>query len=303
MREIFSYLVFPGLFFSAAAGLFAGWLDRKISARIQWRVGPPWHQNFTDLVKLLGKEVIVPSRGTLTFLLSPYIGLLSLVLASTILGRAIIDPKAGQDGDLIVLLYLLVIPAISLIIGASSSRNPLASVGASREMKLVLGYEFGFILAVVAMVIRSEGSIRIGEIVSRQQFYGSNVFSFSGAIAFLVAVFCMQAKLGIVPFDASEAEQEIMGGVLIEYSGLPLAVFKLNKALLMYVMPVLLTALFLGRDLTPVFSVLKYVMLLAIAVLIKNTNPRLRIDQSLKFFWGPVAVMAVVAVALALKGY
>ena len=112
----------------------------------------------------------------------------------------------------------------------------------------------------------------------------------------------MQAKLGFVPFDASEAEQEIMGGVLIEYSGLPLAIFKLNKAMLLYVMPVFLIALFLAKDLNPLLTTAKFVMLLVIAILIKNTNPRLRIDQALKFFWGPVTLTALAAVILAMKG-
>jgi NADH-quinone oxidoreductase subunit H len=131
---------------------------------------------------------------------------------------------------------------------------------------------------------------------------GSNIASLSGALAFLVAIFCMQAKLCFVPFDASEAEQEIMAGVLIEYSGPPLAAFKLTRAILIYVMPLFLITLFLGKDIGVLFLTLKYLLILVIAVLIKNTNPRLRIDQALRFFWGPVTAVAVMAAFFALIG-
>lgn len=301
MKTIFGYLIFPGLLFSTCIGLLACWMDRKVTARIQYRVGPPWHQNFTDIIKLIGKESIIPQGAESSFLLSPYLGFLSLVLVAFVLGRSIISPQGGFVGDLIVILYLLIIPAISLIIGASSSRNPLASIGASREMKLVLAYELPFILSMIVVIIRSD-TIRIGEILNYQINFGSNIASFSGVLAFFVALICMQAKLGFVPFDASEAEQEIMGGVLIEYSGLPLAVFKLTKAILLYIAPVLLITLFLGKDTSIVFMIGKFIAILVVFILIKNTNPRLRIDQALRFFWGPVTIVALIAVLLAAIG-
>jgi NADH-quinone oxidoreductase subunit H len=302
IKLLFNYLIFPGLLFSAFVGLIAGGIDRKVTARLQWRVGPPLHQNFIDIIKLFGKETIMPSGAQITFLLSPYLGLLSAALVAMILGRAISYPLEAFAGDLIVVLYLLIIPAISLIMGASASKNPLASVGASREMKLVLAYELPFILAIIAVIVRSAGAIQLGRILNYQIAFGSHIFSYSGGIAFLVSIFCMQAKLGLVPFDASEAEQEIMGGVLIEYSGAPLAVFKLNKAILLYVLPVLLIILFIGKDLSPVFLIAKYVLILVIIILIKNTNPRLRVDQAIRFFWGPMTLLAVLAVILALLG-
>ncbi|MCU0652457.1 MAG: NADH-quinone oxidoreductase subunit H [Candidatus Omnitrophica bacterium] len=302
MKLLFNYLIFPGFLFSACVGLMAGWLERKVSARVQWRKGPPWHQNFTDIIKLLGKETIVPEGAKLTFLLAPYLGFLSLTLAAMILGNSIIFPQASFTGDVIVIIYLLVIPAVALIIGASSSRNPLASVGASREMKLVLGYELPFIICVVVILIKSGGNIRLSEIISQQLLCGSFFYSFSGAIALIAAIFCMQAKLGLAPFEVSEAEQEIMGGVLIEYSGLPLAIFKLIKAVMLYTMPLFLIVLFMGRDLSPLFVIGKFILFLVIVILIKNTSPRLRIDQAMRFFWGPVTVMAGIAVILAVLG-
>jgi NADH-quinone oxidoreductase subunit H len=302
MKLLFNFLIFPGFLFSAIIGLLAGWIDRKVTARLQWRLGPPWYQNFVDIVKLWGKETIVPEGAKWTFLLAPYLGLLSLVFAATILGRAFIWPLGVFSADLIVVLYLLTIPAISLIIGAFSSRNPLASVGASREMKLVLSYELPFILAIIAVIIKCGGAIRLGEVLSYQMLSKSIIFSWPGALAFAVTVFCALGKLGLGPFEISEAEQEIMAGALIEYSGVPLAIFKLNKALLLYVMPIFLILLFLGKDLSPVFVVLKFVMILVIFILLKNTNPRLRIDQAMRFFWIYMTIPAILAVVLAVFG-
>ncbi|MCX5656895.1 MAG: NADH-quinone oxidoreductase subunit H [Candidatus Omnitrophica bacterium] len=299
---LFDYLIFPGFLFSSFVGLLSSCLERKLTARLQWRVGPPWYQNFMDVIKLIGKETIVPAGAKFTFLLAPYLGLLNLVLVSMILGKFIFPPMISFSGDIIVILYLLIIPAIAVVMGALSSRNQLASLGASREIKLVLGYELPFILSVIAIIVRSQGAIKMGDILVHQADFGSNVFSLSGMLAFVVAVFCSQAKLGFVPFDISEAEQEIMAGSLIEYSGLPLAVFKLNKAILLYIMPLFLIILFWAKGLSlPVLAV-KYLAILVIFILIKNTNPRLRIEQAVKFFWGPVTLLAFAAVILALLG-
>ncbi|MBU1125167.1 MAG: NADH-quinone oxidoreductase subunit H [Candidatus Omnitrophica bacterium] len=302
IRTLFTYIVFPGFLFSAVVGLLAGWIDRKVTARIHWRVGPPWHQNFTDILKLLGKETIVPPGRKVTFLGAPYIGLLGAVCVAGMVGRVLFTGQDGFAGDLIVILYLLTLPAISLIIGASASRNPLASIGGSREIKLVLAYELPFIISVVAISLKTQGTLQLSHLLGFQGEAGSHIASISGILAFCVALLCMQAKLGFVPFDASEAEQEIMGGVLIEYSGLPLAIFKLTKAILLATLPLLLTVLFLGKDTSPLFVVLKFVGIITLFVLIKNTNPRVRIDQSIRFFWGPMTVVALAALGLAIVG-
>lgn len=93
-----------------------------------------------------------------------------------------------------------------------------------------------------------------------------------------------------------------MCGTLIEYSGLPLAIFKLTRAIMFYAVPLFIIVLFLGHDLSPVFLIAKYLMLLIITILLKNTNPRLRIDQVLRFFWRIPALIGGLAVILAIFG-
>ncbi len=299
MRHLFNFIVFPGFLFTAAVGLLASWIDRKVTARVQWRVGPPWYQPFVDLVKLSIKEITVPRGASkLVFFFSPLMGLSAVILASTFIWLANIELGAsGFTGDLIVILYLLTLPAIALILGSSASGNPLASLGASREIKLILAYELPFIIALIVPIIKSNGLLRLTDLIAFQAANGAFVSNFSGVLAILVAIFCMQAKLGLVPFDMGEAETEIMAGAYIEYSGMLLAILKLTKTMMMVALPVFLTTVFWGG-----FSIWKYVILLVVIILMRNTNPRVRIDQAMRFFWGKMTLIASVAVLLATLG-
>jgi NADH-quinone oxidoreductase subunit H len=308
MDALFSYLVFPGFLFTAGIGCIASWLDRKVTARVQWRVGPPFFQPVFDLVKLMVKETVIP-RGCAkgVFLGAPLFGLATVTLVSTLIWKILLDAETAFAGDLIVILYLLMIPGLSVIVGGFSSRNPIASLGASREMKLMLADELPFILAASVPIIQAKGSISLGFILGYQETYGMILGTWSGALAFIAAILAMQAKLALVPFDMAEAETEIMGGVMVEYSGPPLAVFKLTRIMMLFTLPMLLVALFMGGvrfdGLGALWSVLKYILLLVLVILIRNTNPRLRIDQAMRFLWGPVTWIAVLAVVVAILGH
>ena len=302
-NSFFIYLIFPGFIFTALVGIVASWIDRKVTARVQWRKGPPLLQPLYDLIKLSGKETILPKGGSkFTFLLAPLLGLASIVIVSAMLWRTLLDPSTGFVGDLIVLIYLIAIPSLALIMGAFASANPLASLGASREIKLILAYELPFVFVVGIAIINHGNAIQLGSFISGW------TWSISALIALVVAVLCQQAKLALVPFDAPEAETEIMGGAIIEYSGMTLLIHKLTRMMMLFVLPMFLVVVFLGgisfiSVQSIVVGLLKYVALLVVIVLIRNTAPRLRIDQALRFFWGPVAILAVIGVILAFLGY
>jgi NADH-quinone oxidoreductase subunit H len=297
---LLKFLVFPGFLFSAVAGLLATFIDRKVSARLQYRSGPPWYQPFADLFKLLGKEIMVPSGSSLfNFLFWPAVGFAAATLVSGMLWFSFF-------GDLIVILYLLTIPSLALIMAGFAGNNPVAALGASREMKLILSYELPFILAIFTVVVKSKTLLLEG-VAAFQGAHGLAVCCVSGLIAFLVALLCIQAKLGLIPFDIAEAEQELAGGIILEYSGAPLALFKLTKALLLFILPLFLIAIFWGGLATSSWQAIiniiwKYVLILVLIIVIKNTNPRLRIDQALRFFWGPAIVLAIAGLLLAMWG-
>jgi len=306
MVMILYFIVF-GFLIAAVVGLLLSWLDRKVTARVQYRVGPPLLQPFIDIVKLLGKELLIPKGASkITFLLSPILGIVSIMIVSTLLCLVNIWPQKTFFGDLIVVLYFLVLPSLSIILGGFASCNPLASIGASREMKLVLAYELPFILAILVPVLKSGLTIKVGEILNYQLLNGAIIGSWSGALSFVIILLCTQAKLGLVPFDVAEAETELAGGALIEYSGPALAIFKLMKAMMLFVLPYFMTIMFLGgfnfSGLAFVKSLLGFVGIIVLIVVIRNTNPRLRIDQALRFFWGPMTVLATIAIILASLG-
>lgn len=299
---ILYYLIFPGLIFLALSGMLVSWADRKITARFQWRVGPPFLQPFFDLQKLFMKESFAPSGGNRTiFALAPLLSVISVVIISDITILSFLDAKISFVGDLIVVLYFFSMVPLSLILGGSASNNPFASLGASREMKTTFAYELPLVLSVLVPVIKSN-SISIGKIVGFQNSFGSFAASPSGFIALITALMCIQAKMGLAPFDMSEAETELAAGTCIEYSGPLLALWKLSKMMLLVTAPVFIVVMFWGAG-PKLLIIPKYILFIVIAIIVKNVNPRVRIDQAVKFFWSKITLFAVLALLLAVIGH
>ena len=287
-------------------GMITKWVDRKVTARVQWRVGPPWYQPFADVVKLLGKETILPEHAGLGFLLAPVVAFAATCVAAAMIWAANVRPEWSFVGDVIVVIYLLAIPSLMIIVGGSLSGNPHASVGASREMKLLLSYELPLILAILAVIVGAKGprTLSLGAVAAAEM---RGVFpAIACVLGVLISVFCIQAKMGLVPFDIAEAETEIMSGPFVEYSGPPLAMFYLTKAMLFAVLPAFLVTVFWGGfgpgPLGWVLGVLKYLVVVVLMVLMRNTNPRVRIDHAMKFFWFGLAPVGVIALAFAMVG-
>jgi len=287
-------------------GLITKWVDRKVTARVQWRVGPPWYQPFADVLKLLGKETILPEYAGVGFLLAPIVALAATSVAVAIVWSANVRPETSFVGDLIVVLYLFTVPSLMIILGGSLSGNPHAAVGAGREMKLLLAYELPLVLSVLAVVLGLEGgrTLSLGAIAHGKMSAG--LPTAACVLGLLISVFCVQAKMGLVPFDIAEAETEIMGGPFVEYSGAPLAMFYLTKAMLFAGLPVFLVTVFwggFGPGLAGwALGIVKYLAIVVIMVLMRNTNPRVRIDHAMKFFWFGLTPIGVVAVVLSMAG-
>lgn len=304
LLSLLSIIVFPGFLFTLFVGLVASWIVRKVSALVQWRVGPPFFQSIwpipqplVDILKLMGKETLVPQDAQRTvFIASPLVGLAGVLLLSTMLWKITIDQTAFV-GDIIVAIYLMVLPSLALIFGSSASGSPHAQVGTAREMKLVMGYELPLVLALIVVIIKAGGQLSLAAIAGQ-----TTAFSISGMLAFLVSILCVQAKLGFVPFDIAEAETELGSGVLMEYSGALLAVWKVMQAMMLVALPLFLVMAFLGGWASLWAGLGKYVLVLVLLILIKNTNPRVRIDQAMKFFWLYCGIALALAVILAVAG-
>lgn len=305
--DLFFYLlVFPGFLFTAILGLTVGWVDRKVSARFQYRVGPPFLQNFNDFFKLLGKETIIVRDSVKSmFVLAPFISFAMLVLVSTIIGTSLFF-NFSFGGDIIVIMYLLMIFSVMVVLGGSASGNVFSSLGAGREIKLLLADELAFILVLLVPIIKSGYKIDLGNILTAQTD-GMFIGSASGIIAFIIGLLCIQAKMTLPPFHIPEAETEIVEGPFMEYSGPPLGFWKLNHFMMYVVFPFLLVLLFWGgfsfNGIGILWSVLKYLLIVVLMIVIKNTNPRIRIDTALNFFWKYATPLTLIAIVLAVFGY
>ncbi len=305
---------FAVLFFATNAGLFFSWIDRKLTARLQWRVGPPLYQPWADFLKLLHKEQIIPvgAYGA-AFVLAPFISFASVLLVALILPVGGIPPPFGFVGDLIVVLYLLAIPGIAAMIGGSASANPYGSVGASREMVLLLSYELPLIAALFTAVVKT-GSLQLAEILNYQLQNGALALSASGFVALCASLLAIQAKLSFAPFDIPDAKTEIVAGPYTEYSGPLLALFRLAHATLLFVCSWLVATVFLGGlvvDFSSAFSLVQSLAVDAAKLLapllffsvFKAINPRAKIDQALKWFWLYLTAFALIGLALAFVGW
>ena len=303
------FLVFPGLLFASVAGAFLSWFDRKITAMVQFRVGPPLLQPFYDFFKLLlVKETILPKYGSpLIFLLAPIFAVFGATLAGVFILLPLLNITTGFRGDLLVIFYLLTIPSFSYIIGALSSGNPLAAVGGSREMKLILSYELPFLLLIAGIIMKCGQKFDLYTIIQTQQTGSPFIGSISGVLLFIVGIFCIQAKLALVPFDMPEAEAEITEGIFIEYSGVPYALIKLTKYIMFFILPAFLTALLMNGFVPDrwhiLYAVLKVLAVVLLITLIRNTNPRVKIKQAISFFMIWMNLIAVIALVLIAIGY
>jgi NADH-quinone oxidoreductase subunit H len=307
--NLFYFFVFPGLLFVGVTGALLSWFDRKITARVQFRKGPPLLQPFYDFFKLLlVKETILPKHGSaLIFLMAPVFALFGAVMAGVFILLPLFNIATGFKGDILVIFYLLTIPSFSYIIGSLASGNPLAAVGGSREMKLILSYELTFLLLIAGIIMKCDQQFDLYSIIQAQQSGSPFIGSVSGVLLVIVGIFCIQAKLGLVPFDIPEAETEITEGVFIEYSGTAYALIRLTKYIMLFILPAFLVALLMNgfklEGINILWAVLKVVLVVLILTLIRNTNPRIKIKQAISFFLIWMNLLAIIALILIAFGY
>ena len=171
LTNAWSVLVFPGLLFAVVVGLLLAGIDRKILARMQKRKGPPILQPTYDFFKLMGKETIIPhAANRKAFLIAPVLGFVSLVVLMLFIPVFGYSPFS-TNGDLIIVLYLLTIPAGALIVGGSASGSPYAGIGISREMVTMMAYELPLVVVLLTVAKKVGGESLV---FSLGDYSGSN---------------------------------------------------------------------------------------------------------------------------------
>lgn len=308
-------LIFPGFLFCFLAGMLLCGIDRKLVAKMQKRVGPPILQPFYDFFKLCGKETIVPAAASKTvFLIAPLVGLAALVVIQLFIPVFSFSAFSGM-ADVIVILYLLLIPAMSIILGGAASGSPYAGVGLSREMVTIISCELPLVLVLLA-VAKTVGSamgtglcFSLSDIAAYQAVNGSLITRISMLPAAVAMLLIIPGETGNHPFDAAEAETEICEGLLAEYSGAPLGVYKLSHAIKMLTLTSLFVALFLGGLGTGIVALDGIILFLLCVVLtavsisfVHAITARLKIEQIFKFYWTLVSGLALISLVLAWYG-
>lgn len=290
-----AFLVFPGLLYAAPLGWLQQWFLRKWVARLQGRRGPPPGQPFFDLVKLLGKAMVIPAGvARSTFLALPLVALAAVTAALALLPLPG-NPLPALPGDVILLLYLLEVPVLCEVLAGYVGRSIYGQVAAMREALMALAYNLPFLVAVVAMAYQADSF--------QMRTLAQQPFSVLHVVAGFTYLMALPGRLKTNPFSAAHAEHEIVGDALVEYSGPALALFKLTHAL----EGVLLTGLFAvvfvpatpwGALTNAVVVVTGLLVLMLVATLAAGTA-RLRLVQGFRLYWvwGGLASAATLAVA------
>ncbi len=275
---------------------------RKIKAFIQSRKGPPVSQPYLDLAKLLVKEDL-SSTPSLVARLAPPAAFASVLAASLFVPYGVAAP-AARAGDLFLFIYLITFSSTCVMAGGLSHSSPFSHIGSSREMMMLITIEAVILISLLIVGVS-------GHTALLSSLVGTS-FRFSFVLGLICYLFAMQAMLGKLPFDIPEAEQEIMGGPFVEYSGPSLALFKWTFYMKQLFFGSLFFNLFvgwphfagwgwIGSVVSFAINFLAVLILGLFVVLIDATNPRLRIDQSLRFFAGLIGV-ALLGMGLAAFG-
>ena len=298
------------------------WLERKIIARIQRRIGPnragPFGllQGVADMIKMFTKEDITPAdtdRG-------PYNIAPGLAVFSSIMAFAVIPFAPGFVGaDLNVgVLYLFAVGGLgvlAILMGGWASNNKYALLGAFRVVAMLLTYEIPMVLALI-MVTMAAGTMSLVGIVEAQGVL--NWYIFSMPVAFLIFFIAGVAETGRSPFDLIEAESEIIAGFHTEYSAIKFGMFMIGEYVHMFALAFFAAVLFLGGWQIPFVSMdalplwlaailgflalnVKMGLFVFIMMWFRGTLPRFRIDHLQDFSWKflvPLAVVLMIVVAL-----
>ena len=314
------------------------WLERKISAAVQQRIGPEYAgalgvlQPLADGLKLLFKEDIIPARADgLLFTLGPILVVVPVILSWLVVpfGQDLLISNVGVG--IFLWIALSSIQPIGLLMSGYASNNKYSLLGGLRAAAQSISYEIPLALAVLAVVMMSN-SLSTVDIVNQQT--GAGILSWNiwrQPVGFLIFWICALAECERLPFDLPEAEEELVAGYQTEYAGMKFALFYLGSYINLVLSALLVSVLYLGGwgfpvpvewlagalgqsvdapvvqvitgSLGIVMTVLKAYLLVFFAILLRWTVPRVRIDQLLNLGWKfllPIA-LANLLVTAALK--
>jgi NADH-quinone oxidoreductase subunit H len=297
----------------AVIALFLVWWERKVSAHIQDRLGPMrvgWHgalQTIADGVKLLQKEDITPANADRpVFFWAPVIVYAACFMAYVAIpwGDRLIP--ADLNIGILYIIAITTFTVISLLMAGWGSNNKWALLGGMRSAAQIISYEVPLTLSILGVLIFAE-SLSMQAIVAGQKGIW-NWYLWRQPLGFLIYLVAATAEVNRTPFDLPEAEQELVAGFNVEYSGMKFAMFFLAEFLNMFTVSAIATTLFLGGWNGPVLPswmwfLGKTLILVFILMWFRWTYPRLRVDHLMEFAWKWLLPLAFLNLILTGIGY
>ena len=293
-------LIFPGFGFLWCCALLGEWFDRRLMARFQGRVGPPFLQPLADFIKLLGKEDLLPTGVHETTMAAlPIVSLAACLTASLYIPIAGVS-VASFEGDLIVVLFLLSLPSILYFLAGWSSIGVYSILGGNRALLQFFTYEVPFLMALSGPAILSK-SWSVSRIMAYQSTTVWGIFV--QPIGFLLALVGLIGKLKRDPLDIPKAKSETAAGPLTEFSGRKLAIWHLTNQIQTVVGIFLLVDIFLGGGVlrsagltTMLFFILAGLLLTSLSMT-SAMYARMRIDQYASLGWKRLIPLSLLQVA------
>jgi NADH-quinone oxidoreductase subunit H len=293
---LFEVSTFPGLTFAALLSSMVIWYERKLLAKMQYRIGPLYAgrvegilQSFADLFKLLFKEIVIPAKADAPFFLAVPFAMMALsgALLAVIPLSATVFIASSPYTLLIAIAVLSFFPMVTVLAGWASA-NKFSFIGGIRALYQMISYEIPLILSVLGVVILSGGSLSLTNIVYAQGKIWFLIPMILGAIVFYITA---MAEVERIPFDIPEADSELVAGWLTEYTSMVFGVLNLAIYIKLYALSALFTILFLGGWAGPgpipgvVWFIIKTLIVMTIFIIPRGFNPRIRLDQLIGFGW------------------
>jgi len=288
LQALGEMLIFPGALYGLIISMLLAWLDRKLVAVMQGRVGPPIYQPLADTIKLFAKEDLDTEGVNPTLA-----GLLPVVALACTMTAALLVPVGNHavisfQGDLVIALFLLSLPTLALFMAGWIVPSVYNVVGGNRTLLQYFAYEVPLLLGLAAPAAFSQ-SWRITDLMARQAGY--RWFVLGMPLGFLVSSMGLIGKLERVPLDAPHAKAEVGAGPLTEYSGRKLAFWRLTSWLQTVVGINLMIAVYLGgadrmwRYWGLGTYLLKMLAYLGGLALVQVLYARYRVDQVSRISW------------------
>ncbi len=263
-------------------------IGTRLTARIQRRFGPPLIQPFIDVVKLLSKQRPV-SYGWV-FDLGVWMALSGAALVVYFVPFANKMVLSGR-ADIVALLYILTIAPLGMALGTAQAKNPYASIGISRALMLMMGYDLPLVMVVLG-IISYTNSASFADIISAQAGGVQNWYLFRLPLFAIVYFWVMIAEMGKHPFDVIIAPSEIASGPMVEYSGKYLGYLFIYMALHYYTACALFVNFFMGGASNFVVFYLKMLAVFSVLIWISAVMARTTTQRAVFMYWTKPTALA-----------